>query len=149
MRDPNIDDQANELIRKWGSMVQTKIQANARGMSDGKRSGFVTRNLIKDGKRIGTYREGKLANSIKTKFREVHDVITSVNFSFERHGVFVHKGVGRGYPISGGFVLSSANPRQPNDWFNKEIEESLPELADKLAEINADVALNATRIMIK
>ena len=149
MNDPNLDDKANDLIRQWGTMVQTKIQANARGMADGKRSGFVTRNIRENGKITGTRREGKLANSIKTKFREENGIITNLSFSFEKHGIYVQKGVGRGYPISGGFVLKSTNPRHPNDWFNKEIEESLPELADKLAEINADVALNATRILIR
>jgi hypothetical protein len=39
--------------------------------------------------------------------------------------------------------------RQPHDWFNSEIEQNLPELADKLAEINADLVLDSTKMMIK
>jgi hypothetical protein len=40
-------------------------------------------------------------------------------------------------------------PRQPAEWFNPVLEQALPELADKLAEINADAVINATRMMIK
>ena len=39
--------------------------------------------------------------------------------------------------------------RQPYEWFNPVLEQSLPELADRLAEINADAVLNSTRMMIK
>ena len=40
-------------------------------------------------------------------------------------------------------------PRLPNEWFNPLLDQTLPELADKLAEINADAVLNATRMMIR
>jgi len=93
-------------------------------------------------------------------------VIDRVTYTFERHGVFVHKGVGRGYEMQGGMVVHTAKsedpatrqptwwgdeprPRLPNDWFNPLLEQNLPELADKLAEINADAVLNATRMMIR
>jgi len=36
----------------------------------------------------------------------------------------------------------------PNEWFNPLLEQTLPELADKLAEINADAVVNATRMVI-
>jgi hypothetical protein len=41
------------------------------------------------------------------------------------------------------------HPRLPNEWFNPLLEQTLPELADKLAEINADAVLNTTRMMIR
>jgi len=40
-------------------------------------------------------------------------------------------------------------PRLPIEWFNPLLEQTLPELADKLAEINAEAVLNATRMMIR
>ena len=40
-------------------------------------------------------------------------------------------------------------PRHPAPWFNPVLDETVPELADKIAEINADAVVNATRRMIK
>ena len=93
-------------------------------------------------------------------------MIDRVTYTFERHWVFVHKGVGRGYEMQGGMVIRTAKsedpatrqrswwgddprPRLPNEWFNPLLDQTLPELADKLAEINADAVLNATRMMIR
>jgi hypothetical protein len=39
--------------------------------------------------------------------------------------------------------------RKPVDWFNPVLNQTLPELANKLAEINADAVVNATKMMIK
>jgi hypothetical protein len=68
--------------------------------------------------------------------------------------VFVHKGVGRGYQIQSGMVhrvakTKSTEVRHPAEWFNPVLDQALPELADKLAEINADAVVNSTRMMIK
>ena len=80
--------------------------------------------------------------------------------------MFVHKGVGRGYEMKGGWVVritksedpathqptwwgDEPSPRLPNEWFNPLLEQTLPELTDKLAKINSDAVLNATRMMIR
>jgi hypothetical protein len=93
-------------------------------------------------------------------------VIDRVTYTFERHGVFVHGGVGRGYEMQGGVVIRTAgsedpatrqpswwgdDPRSrvPNEWFNPLLDQILQEQADKLAEINDDAVLNATRMMIR
>jgi hypothetical protein len=39
--------------------------------------------------------------------------------------------------------------RQPAEWFNPVLDQALPELADKLAEINADAVVKASGMMIK
>ena len=103
--------------------------------------------------------ERRLEDSIRTRTRLTYGAITGLSFVFERHGVFVHKGVGRGYEMQGGMVVRTAREdsifsnnqgkvRAAFEWFNPVIEQSLPELADKLAEINADAAVNATRMLI-
>jgi hypothetical protein len=76
-------------------------------------------------------------------------------FSFERHGVFVHKGVGRGYQSNGkGLVIRTAKyparvrERVAVEWFNPAPDRNIPILADELANINADAAVNATRMRI-
>ena len=110
--------------------------------------------------------EKNLGDSIKSVTKKQYGVIDRVTYTFERHGMFVHKGVGRGYGMQGGMVVRTAKsedpatrkttwwgddprPRLPNEWFNPLLEQTLPELADKLAEINADAVLNGTRMMIK
>ena len=99
--------------------------------------------------------QGQAAASINSKVGKEFGLANYVGFSFERHGVFVHKGVGRGYKSNGnGFVSRTAkNPpkhqeRIAIEWFNLVLEKYIPELADQIAEINADAAVNATRMKI-
>ena len=103
----------------------------------------------------GKQTEKKLAASIMSKVGKEFGLANYVGFSFERHGVFVHKGVGHGYQSNGkGFVVRTAkNPtakqeRIAVEWFNSVLEKYIPELADKIAEINADAAVNTTRMKI-
>ena len=77
-----------------------------------------------------------------------------VSFSFERHGVFVHKGVGRGYNMTGGAVIRTTKaamsaPRNPVPWFNAVLDTQIPILADSIAVVNANAALNAAKLHIK
>ena len=110
--------------------------------------------------------ERNLNDSIKSLTKKSCGIIDRVTYTFEQHGVFVHKGVGCCYKMHGGMVIRTAKsedpatrqttcwgdvprPILPNEWFNRLLNQTLPELADKLAEINADVVLNATRMMIR
>ena len=152
--DLNIEEQ-NAAIIQWASMVQRYLRGAAVLLTHGKEG-----SIARPGRT-----ERKLEDSIRTQSRKTYGVITGQSFLFERHGIFVHKGVGRGYKMEGGTVVRNAKvedpatrqqlsrydqkrPREPFEWFNPVIEQSLPELANKLAEINADAVLNATRMMI-
>lgn len=146
--DPQLIRQQNELIQKWTPKVRSALRSSARWFSDGK---FETAVLRHGGKQL----EKKLAASIGSKVGKEFGLATYVGFSFERHGVFVHKGVGRGYQSNGlGFVMRTAihppkgQERIAVEWFNPVLEKHLPELANRVAEINADVAVNATRMRI-
>lgn len=95
-----------------------------------------------------------LADNLKTSTRKDSGEIYSVGFQFPRHGVFVHKGVGRGFEMQGGKVVRTAKGvqtavRKPKDWLNSEIDKGLPNLADKIVELKADAAVVATRAKIK
>ena len=134
----------NELLRKWTSMVQQYLRGAATLFTDGKDG-----TILRPGRT-----ERRLVDSITGKTKQNYGVIDRATFTFERHGVFVHKGVGRGYQMQGGMVVRTAKSkttkvRQPAEWFNPVLDQALPELADKLAEINADAVLNATRMMIE
>lgn len=126
----NIQKQ-NALVKKWVPKVRRNLRANARRFVNGKTQPFVVK---------GNRTEGKLNKSITARTGMDQDVIELVSFQFERHGVFVHKGVSRKHPVS--------NPRTPQEWFNPALNKHLPELADELAKVNTDAAINATRMKI-
>ncbi len=121
----------NNLIKKWVPKVRRNLKSNAKKFVNGKTESFVTK-----GNRV----EGKLKDSIKGRTGMEDGVIEFASFSFERHGVFVHKGVSKGHGV--------LNPRHKEEWFNPALDKHLPELADKLAEINTDASINATRLQI-
>lgn len=135
-------NQINDVIRQWMPKVRTAMKASARWFSDGKTEPFV----IRKGKQL----EGKLVNSIETKPRSEYGRIIYIGVQMERHGVFVHKGVGRKYPIQGGQTINnpSGRARVAVEWFNPVLERYVPELADKLAEINANAAIDSIRMRI-
>ena len=154
----------NELIKMWSPKVRTALRSSANRFQHGKIKSFVLRNK-------GDQRESKLANSIKDQTKVRDGEIYGVSFKFERHGVFVQKGVGRGYSTSGGFVSRSVESRKiimkskmnvnqkieargtinrhKEDWFNPVLIQYLPELANRLAEIRADATLNVGKLLIK
>lgn len=57
--------------------------------------------------------EKNLGDSIKSVTKKSYGVIDRVTYTFERHGVFVHKGVGRGYEMQGGMVVRTAKSEDP------------------------------------
>lgn len=138
-------DGHNEIITQWASKVKRQLVKSASWFSAGKDEPFVMR---------GPQREGKLAKSIETKIHKDFGAIDRLTYNFERHGVFVHKGVGRGYAVSGSFVTRTAigdqkRSRVAVEWFNPILDKYIPELANKLAELDANIAVNATLMHIK
>lgn len=151
-------EKQDALITQWASMVQRYMRGAAVILQHGK-DGTIQR----PGRT-----ERQLENSIGASTRKQYGVINSVSIKFERHGVFVHKGVGRGYEMKGGVIIRTAKSdppgtgnhsvphgkhdrmveRHPYEWFNPVIEQTLPELANKLVQINADAVINATRMTI-
>lgn len=101
----------NEAVSKWASMVQRKLYDRTSWFDHGK-----SRTTNRPG-RI----EKNLGDSIKSVTKKSYGVIDRVTYTFERHGVFVHKGVGRGYEMQGGMVVRTAKcedpaTRQPTWW---------------------------------
>jgi hypothetical protein len=135
----------NAIIRKWINMVQRRLRVTANSFRHGKE-----RSSIHHGRN-----ESRLSPSIRSQTRQDYGVIDRASILFERHGVFVHKGVGKGYQMIGGTVVRNAksiNPlkmREPREWFNPVIDQALPELIQKLEKINADAVVNATSLKIK
>lgn len=136
----------NEAVSKWSSMVQRRLRQSLQQFNNGKNS-----TVQRPGRS-----ERMLRASLNSKTKKNYGVIDRVSIQFERHGVFVHKGVGNGYKMQGGTVIRTAKkpipepgPRVAVEWFNPILDQSLPELADKLADIGANAVVNATRMMIR
>lgn len=83
-------------------------------------------------------------DAIQNKFGRRQGQISKISFKFPRHMVFVHKGVGRGVPIS--LAGSSGTTRKPKEWFDPVIDKNVDVLADKVAEHAADIAIADLRI---
>lgn len=137
----------NEYIEMWIPKVRRALRSSARWFSDGKTESFVLRDH-------GKQTEKKLAESIGSYTQKDVDRIFKIAFKFERHGVFVHKGVGRGYRAAGnGFVNRIAkgpqeHPRVAVEWFNPTLDKFLPELVDRITKINADAVVNSAAMRI-
>lgn len=136
----------NEAVSKWSSMVQRRLRQSLQQFNNGKNS-----TVQRPGRS-----ERMLRTSLNSKTKQNYGVIDKVSIQFERHGVFVHKGVGNGYKMQGGTVIRTAKKPIPNprprvavEWFNPILDQVLPELADKLADIGANAVVNATSMKIR
>ena len=139
----------NAVVRQWIPGVNRELRSSASWFKFGKTEPFITR-----GTGAKQRQEGKLVNSIKPSTKQSFGEIDTISFSFERHGIFVHKGVGRGWEKRGPMVTRTAKGKMQNggrnivEWFNPVIDRNAPHLADRIAEVNADAVLNATKLMI-
>ena len=136
-----LSEDQNEIIKEWIPKVRTALRTSAARLTEGKIQPFVMRYN-------GKKKELKLINSIVLKPKYMSGDLSGVTISFERHGVFVSKGVGRSHGINQGFVSRGGKGRTPVDWFNPVIDEHIPELADRLAEIHANSTVEAVAMKI-
>lgn len=100
----------NKIVEKHATIIKSELRAKANMSADS----FRVKTRVKLDRQTG------LANRI--------------GVSFERHGVFVEKGVGRGRGINSGKT-------KPKEWFNPVIRDKVPQLASELGESAADLLL--------
>lgn len=151
----------------------TQEDYNKRITGWGTQTGVEIRNAIRT---LTSKGKGDLLRSLRAKSYKWYGEVDRIAFHFVRHGVFVHKGVGRGYAMIGGKVLRvngsastaywkeyarrknrSFEPkllrgdmkRKPVEWFNPVVSGRMEKLADLVAEMRADQAVNATKILIR
>jgi len=146
MADKTDTGKFNKVIIYWKNDVHKKAISNVLRMTGKGKAGSYSNLKTKK-------TELKLANAITSQTRKDYGEINMVGFQFPRHGVFVHKGVGRGWKMLSGKVVRTAagiqkGIRIPKDWMNVEIDNSIAELADELAGIRADTFINSTRLKI-
>lgn len=98
-------DEFNQKVTEW----ETKV--------DNISSGIIS---------VRTHGKGILRNSLEGKTLSVDEfdkAITKIGFLFNRYGVFVHYGVGRGYTRINGVVVRGYNlyNAKKKQWRNKDI----------------------------
>lgn len=122
----------NDRLKAWGARVNAALPPSISGHGIGGR---------------------KLARSIRNTYSYEFGEIYRLGFSFAREGIFVHKGVGRGYVMQGGTVVKiSKSPgfnRRPKPWFNPVIGQFIPELEEIVKEYAETAIINSTRIFIR
>lgn len=89
----------------------------------------------------------KLARYLRYKLEYKGGELERISFRLKRYGIFLEKGVGRGYKISDVRAAGSAlKKRKAKPWFSNAIEPRLGDLADKVTKLKADAAINAIGI---
>ena len=146
-----------------GIEEQGKTQRFARSQWNGEEAQAFNERLIAWGAKVaaampqsisshGIYGKS-LRKSIKTTFFYEYGEIFRLGFSFARHGIFVHKGVGRGYVMSSGTVIKTAKTqgfnRKPKPWFNPVVESFIPELEKIIFDYTDTAIINSSRIYIR
>jgi len=148
--EPTTTEQYNERINQWVSQTRSQLKQSIATLS-------------MKGK-------GQLVRSLQGITKKDFGQIESIVFNFNRYGVFFHKGVGRGYVMSGGQVIRGYKvdskilrnrqnkpaiintgdlKREPKEWFNPILDREVPRLADMVTEMRADMALDAAVIKIR
>lgn len=152
------------VVEDWTRVTRAKMKQSAAQFQKGKTQHMKTW-VMRSGK---TKTEYKLKSKLNYRIRRWRGTVDSIGFIIERHGVYVHKGVGRGYKMIAGKVVRYSKAkvqtsyshklgktvykipvrRFPVDWFNKIINDRSPELANRVAEIHANQVVNIARARI-
>lgn len=145
----------NEIVRTWSRHVKAQLVQSASQFTKGKKVLGITYGKMNSFGRIsraGSRTEYKLARSLTHRVYYSHGISEGAGFRIQRHGVFLHYGVGKGYQRQNGTVVKvGGGPmrRHPVDWFNPIIDANAPQLADDVAKVNADAAINFGHMQIK
>lgn len=122
----------NEQLKAWSEKVKAALEPSIRS------------NNISG---------SRLSRSIRSTYQYDYGEIFRLGFSFARHGIFIHKGVGRGYHIHGGVVVkTSRSPgfnRKAKPWFNPVVVSHLDELGEIIKAYTQTAIVNSTRIFIR
>lgn len=144
MADDNNSERFNAEIIAWhdgtfgaikAEMSKLGIKGKTALLKEIKTASAITA-MQKRIKEEGTLKKNFKKSSPRMDFGEIF----SVGFKFQKHGVWLAKGLGKG--------RGKSNPKGAKDWFNQVISVRVKELADVLVKIKADAAVNATRLKI-
>jgi hypothetical protein len=129
---PEAAEDFNQKLMAWGAKVNAALPGSISAHGIG-------------GKRLSR----SIRNTYYYEFGEIY----RLGFSFAREGIFIHKGVGRGYVMSGGIVVKLSKSlgfnRKPKPWFNPVIQSYMQELEDIILSYTDTAIINSARIYIR
>lgn len=114
----------NSAIRNWGAKSVSDLKAE-----------FTRLQIVHRERSTSPIASQEALN---TKYRMMGGSIRRIGFAFPRHMVFVHKGVGRETPIA---KVGSTN-RHAKEWFVPVMDKNIEDLANTIAEKDADMVIN-------
>lgn len=138
MAEPIIDD-----TRRVADRLEEFEQRLGERLKQGKQN--LLRHLLRLGvrERIRMAGEISLRASIKDRIKRKDGEIESISYSFERHGIYLARGVGRGRKAG-----SAAAKKAAKDWLTPELDLLLDDVADLIADGYADIVAAQLRINI-
>lgn len=80
--------------------------------------------------------------ALKAKLRLRSGEVSSIGISFPRHGVFVHKGVGKGTPVS----RIGTTKRKAKPFLNPVLDKNLVRLSEIAADHMGNITVNSIKI---
>ncbi len=109
----------NQIATQWSKAMVIDVKAKIKALS------------IKD--------KGHLQNKFRRRVIKRYGEVDRITFFYRYYGLFVIQGTGKGSPLKK-VKGRNAGLRQriPKDWYNSIAEEHLPELANQLAEADAN-----------
>lgn len=118
-----------------------KFNQDAKAFSNSSEKKFISTIIA-----LNIIETSDLLESMKTALKLEFGIASKISYKFARHGVFVEKGVGRGWPIeriknNTAIVSSAGKGRAPKPWFNPLIEKEAARLADILVKDLADASI--------
>lgn len=140
-------DEFNKGVTAWGDKTTDQLIQ-------------ITKTVFPHGRKVSKARgRRKLSRSIRPNYYKERGgaQIERIGFNLQRHGVFLQKGVGRGYQVMGQSVQKFARDprtdrlfhRRPVNWFNATMDRNIPELRNILVKHTGDaIVLNTKRIYI-
>lgn len=146
-----LADRLSELgkkARRWGTLTRKQMLRRLAelGLHDRVQvSKEVTRLRIvrSSSGKASLKKEEFLMRSVRSGIRYQHGALDKVWFSFERHGIFLEHGVGKGRPVRSTQALAAAKP-----WLSVILPHRIEELAEILSDEYADIAAEELRILI-
>ena len=113
-------------MEEWARATQKLSKAQAALFTKGKRRNHTYQSGPKKGKT-----ERKLRNHIQYGLRSDSGEVAGVAFGFERHGIFLEYGVGRGHPAHG-------IRRSMSDWLSGTLQKKEQGVIDIVATYQSD-----------
>lgn len=141
------DGKTSRHMRGLDSKAVEEFNSNVRAWGD------KVRNALGSSVSSAGIKGSRLRRSIRNTYKEEYGEIYRIGFTFGREGVYVEKGVGRGYVMRGGVVVKISKTigfnRMVKPWFNHTVEFNIPELGEIILQHTETAIINIARIYIR